>query len=226
MLRFSDLIDWFQDGENWSGRYGLLNLFAEHMWLTFSAIALAALIALPVGVAIGHFRKAESAVVAISSASRAVPTMGLMFALVMLIGVEAKALALTIALVAIAIPPLLAGAYSGIASIPSSIKDAATAQGMTDYQLVRHVELPLAASSIIGGFRLAYIQVVSTIVLAPLVGLGGLGFGIIQGLALRNFAQVSASALVIVVITVLGDQIIGKAQRLTLVTKVNSIKSR
>ena len=226
MLSFSDLINWFQDGENWSGRYGLLNLFAEHMWLTFSAIALAALIALPVGVAIGHFRKAESAVVAISSASRAVPTMGLMFALVMLIGVEAKALALTIALVAIAIPPLLAGAYSGIASIPSSIKDSATAQGMTDYQLVRHVELPLAASSIIGGFRLAYIQVVSTIVLAPLVGLGGLGFGIIQGLALRNFAQVSASALVIVVITVLGDQIIGKAQRLTLVTKVNSIKSR
>ena len=226
MLSFADLINWFQDGENWSGRYGLLNLFAEHMWLTFSAIALAALIALPVGVAIGHFRKAESAVVAISSASRAVPTMGLMFALVMLIGVEAKALALTIALVAIAIPPLLAGAYSGIASIPSSIKDAATAQGMTDYQLVRHVELPLAASSIIGGFRLAYIQVVSTIVLAPLVGVGGLGFGIIQGLALRNFAQVSASALVIVVITVLGDQIIGKAQRLTLVTKVNSIKSR
>ena len=223
MLSFSDLINWFQDGENWSGRYGLLNLFAEHMWLTFSAIALAALIALPVGVAIGHFRKAESAVVAISSASRAVPTMGLMFALVMLIGVEAKALALTIALVAIAIPPLLAGAYSGIASIPSTIKDSATAQGMTDYQLV---ELPLAASSIIGGFRLAYIQVVSTIVLAPLVGLGGLGFGIIQGLALRNFAQVSASALVIVVITVLGDQLIGKAQRLTLVTKVNSIKSR
>ena len=226
MLSFSDLINWFQDGENWSGRYGLLNLFAEHMWLTFSAIALAALIALPVGVAIGHFRKAESAVVAISSASRAVPTMGLMFALVMLIGVEAKALALTIALVAIAIPPLLAGAYSGIASIPSTIKDSATAQGMTDYQLGRHVELPLAASSIIGGFRLAYIQVVSTIVLAPLVGLGGLGFGIIQGLALRNFAQVSASALVIVVITVLGDQLIGKAQRLTLVTKVNSIKSR
>jgi osmoprotectant transport system permease protein len=226
MLSFSDLINWFQDAENWSGRYGLLNLFAEHMWLTFSAIALAALVALPLGVAIGHFRKAESAVVAISSASRAVPTMGLMFALVMLIGVEAKALALTLALVAIAIPPLLAGAYSGITAIPRHITDASVAQGMTDSQLVRHVELPLAAPSIIGGFRLAYIQVVSTIVLAPLVGLGGLGFGIIQGLALRDFAQVSASALVIVVLTVIGDQIIGKAQRLTLVAKVNSIKSR
>lgn len=226
MLSFADLINWFQDGENWSGRYGLLNLLAEHVWMTVSAIVLAALIALPIGVAIGHFRRAESAIVATSSASRAIPTMGLMFALVMLIGVEAKAIAVTIALVAIAIPPLLAGAYSGIRAIPAKITDASVAQGMTGFQLIRHVELPLAVPSLIGGFRLAYIQVVSTIVLAPLVGLGGLGFGIIQGLALRDFAQVSASALVIVVLTVLGDQIIGKAQRLTLVTKVNSTKSR
>jgi osmoprotectant transport system permease protein len=84
---------------------------------------------------------------------------------------------------------------------------------MTAWQLVRHVELPLAAASIIGGFRIAYIQVVSTVVLAPLVGLGGVGFGIIQGLALRNFSQVTASSIVIIVITVAGDRLIGLAQR-------------
>jgi osmoprotectant transport system permease protein len=78
---------------------------------------------------------------------------------------------------------------------------------------VRHVELPLAAASIIGGFRIAYIQVISTVVLAPLVGLGGVGFGIIQGLALRNFSQVTASSIVIIVITVAGDRLIGLVQK-------------
>jgi osmoprotectant transport system permease protein len=84
---------------------------------------------------------------------------------------------------------------------------------MTAWQLVRHVEIPLASASIIGGFRIAYIQVVSTVVLAPLVGLGGVGFGIIQGLALRDFPQVTASSIVIIVITVAGERLIGLVQK-------------
>jgi osmoprotectant transport system permease protein len=76
------------------------------------------------------------------------------------------------------------------------------------------VEFPLASASIIGGFRIAYIQVVSTVVLAPLVGLGGIGFGIIQGLSLRNFPQVTGSSIVIITITVVGERLIGLAQKL------------
>jgi ABC-type dipeptide/oligopeptide/nickel transport system permease subunit len=112
-------------------------------------------------------------------------------------GIEFRELSVVLALSAIAFPPLLAGAYSGVTTIPPWIRDSATAQGMTAWQLVRHVELPLASASIIGGFRIAYIQVISTVVLAPLVGLGGVGFGIIQGLALRKFPQVIASSIVI-----------------------------
>jgi len=93
-------------------------------------------------------------------------------------------------------------------------------------QLIWHVELPLAASSIIGGFRIAFIQVVSTVVLAPLVGLGGLGFGIIQGLALRDFAQVTATAFVIVLLTISGDQLIGLAQNQTRVSIKQLTKKR
>jgi osmoprotectant transport system permease protein len=138
--------------------------------------------------------------------------MGLLFALVLVMGVEFRELSVVLALAAIAFPPLIAGAYSGVTTIPPWIRDSATAQGMTTWQLVRHVELPLASASIIGGFRIAYIQVVSTVVLAPLVGLGGVGFGIIQGLALRNFPQVIASSLVIIIITVVGERVIGLAQ--------------
>jgi osmoprotectant transport system permease protein len=84
---------------------------------------------------------------------------------------------------------------------------------MTTGQLLRYVELPFAFASITGGFRNAYIQVVSTVVLAPLVGLGGVGFGIIQGLALRDFAQVTASSIVIIAMTVSGERLIGVVQK-------------
>jgi osmoprotectant transport system permease protein len=213
MFDFAALGAWFSDPENWAGRYGLWNLLAEHLTLTLIAIALAAIVAVPLGVAIGHFGRGEFLVVGLGSFSRAIPTMGLLFALVLVMGIQFRELSVVLALSAIAFPPLLAGAYSGVTTIPAWIRDSATAQGMTTEQLVRHVELPLATASIIGGFRIAYIQVVSTVVLAPLVGLGGVGFGIIQGLALRNFPQVTASSLVIIMITVAGDRVIGLVQR-------------
>jgi osmoprotectant transport system permease protein len=209
MFDFAALGAWLSDPENWAGRYGLWNLLAEHLTLTFVAIIVAAIIAVPLGVAIGHYGRGEFFVVGLGSVSRAIPTMGLLFALVLVMGVQFRELSVVLALSAIAFPPLIAGAYSGVTTIPAWIRDSATAQGMTAWQLVRHVELPLAAASIIGGFRIAYIQVISTVVLAPLVGLGGVGFGIIQGLALRDFPQVTASSMVIIVITVAGDRLIG-----------------
>jgi osmoprotectant transport system permease protein len=215
MLDVTELGAWFSNPENWAGRYGLWNLVAEHLALTFLAIVLAAVIAVPLGVAIGHSGRGELLVMGLSSVSRAIPTMGLLFALVLVMGIDFRELSVVLALSAIALPPLIAGAYSGVTTIPPWIRDSAIAQGMTTWQLVRHVELPLASASIIGGFRLAYIQVVSTVVLAPLVGLGGVGFGIIQGLALRDFPQVTASSFVIIVITVAGERAMGFAQTLS-----------
>jgi osmoprotectant transport system permease protein len=226
MFSAGELFGWFADAENWSGRYGLWNLLLEHLLLSLGSIALAALIALPIGIAVGHLQKGQALVVGLSSVSRAIPTMGLLFALVMMLGINYRELAVTLALSAIAIPPIMAGAYSGISAIEKPTITAAIAQGMRGWQLIWHVELPLAASSIIGGFRIAFIQVVSTVVLAPLVGLGGLGFGIIQGLALRDFAQVTATALVIVLLTLLGDQLIGLAQNRTRVSIRKSIRAR
>jgi osmoprotectant transport system permease protein len=84
---------------------------------------------------------------------------------------------------------------------------------MTTLQQIRHVGLPLSAPSMVGGFKIAYLQVVSTVVLAPLVGLGGLGFGVIQGLALRDFAQLTGSALVIVLLSITGERLLARAQR-------------
>lgn len=213
MLSFSDLWNWLSDTETWQARYGLWNLLAEHLSLTLVALFVAGVIAIPVGLVIGHFRKGEIFVVALSSVSRAVPTMGLLFAMVLILGVESRNLAVYIALGAIAFPALLAGTYSGLIAIPKTTVDVARAQGMTESQIIRLVEIPLAFAPMIGGLRLAFVQVVSTVTLAPLVGLGGLGFGIVQGLALRDFAQISGTALAVVLVTVLGDRLLALAQK-------------
>jgi osmoprotectant transport system permease protein len=226
MFSLADLWIWFTEPENWLGRYGLLNLLGEHLAISLSSILLASLLALPLGILIGHLGKGEALVVGLSSISRAIPTMGLLFALVMLLGIVNRELAVTLALAAIAVPPILAGAYSGISTIERSTKIAAIAQGMRPTQLIWHVELPLAASSIIGGLRIAFIQVVSTVALAPLVGLGGLGFAIIQGLALRDFAQVTAGAIAIVLLSLFGNLVLGMLQQKTRLSKVRQIKAR
>lgn len=215
MFDFGEVAAWIANPETWAGRYGLLNLVGEHLAFTIVAIVAAAVVAIPLGIAIGHTGRGEFVVIGLGSISRAIPTMGLLFALVLVMGVTFRELSVVLALTAIAIPPLIAGAYSGVTTIPPWIRDASTAQGMTTWQVLRFVELPLATPSIVGGIRIAYIQVVSTVVLAPLVGLGGVGFGIVQGLALRNFAQVTTSSLVIILITVLGERLIGWVQRQT-----------
>ena len=226
MFSLADLWIWLTEPENWLGRYGLVNLLGEHLAISLSSILLASLLALPLGILIGHLGKGEALVVGLSSISRAIPTMGLLFALVMLLGIVNRELAVTLALAAIAVPPILAGAYSGISSIERSTKVAAIAQGMRSTQLIWHVELPLAASSIIGGLRIAFIQVVSTVVLAPLVGLGGLGFAIIQGLALRDFAQVTAGAIAIVLLTLFGNLVLGMLQQKTRLSTLRQIRAR
>ena len=226
MFSLADLWIWLTEPENWLGRYGLVNLLGEHLAISLSSILLASLLALPLGILIGHLGKGEALVVGLSSISRAIPTMGLLFALVMLLGIVNRELAVTLALAAIAVPPILAGAYSGISSIERSTKVAAIAQGMRPTQLIWHVELPLAASSIIGGLRIAFIQVVSTVVLAPLVGLGGLGFAIIQGLALRDFAQVTAGAIAIVLLTLFGNLVLGMLQQKTRLSTLRQLRAR
>jgi osmoprotectant transport system permease protein len=226
MLSFTDFWNWISAEETWQARYGLWNLLAEHLTLTFVALFAAGLFAIPVGLAIGHFRKGEFFVIAISSISRAVPTMGLLFALVILLGVEFRSTAVYAALGAIAIPALLAGTYSGLIAIPQTTVDGARAQGLTELQIIWHVEIPLSLASMLGGLRIAFVQVVSTVTLAPLVGLGGLGFGIVQGLALRDFSQITGSALAVVLLTVIGDRILSLAQKANNFSRLKTKKGR
>ena len=192
----SDGLIWLTNPAHYQGEGSIPQRLLEHLAYTGWAVALAAVVAVPLGYLIGHTGKGRVWVVGIVSSARALPTFGLLLFLVLIVGVSQRNAAALIALVFLAIPPLLAGAYSGVGQIDPRIIDAARAQGMTEWQILFRVELPLSLPLLVGGLRNATLQVVATVVLVAYVGLGGLGYDIIQGIPLRRFDQMMAAGLV------------------------------
>ena len=211
---FADAWQWLLDPQNYLGEGSLLERSLEHLGYTLWVMAVGSAIAIPLGFYIGHTGRGRGWAVGITGAARALPTFGLLLYLVLVIGVERREIAAVIALVLLAIPPLLAGAYSGVDQIDRRVLDAARAQGMTGWQLLFRVELPLALPLVVGGIRNAVLQVVATVTLIAYVGLGGLGYDIIQGIPLRRFDQMIGSALAIVVIALLLDAVFASLTRI------------
>lgn len=204
-----DALIWLTNPAHYRGEGGIPQRVLEHLAYTGWAVALAAIVAVPLGYLIGHTGKGRVWVVGLVSSARALPTFGLLLFLVLAVGVSQRNAAALIALVFLAIPPLLAGAYSGVGQIDPRIIDAARAQGMTEWQILFRVELPLSLPLLVGGLRNATLQVVATVVLVAYVGLGGLGYDIIQGIPLRRFDQMMGSALLIVALALALDAALG-----------------
>ena len=203
-----DTIDWFSDGSHWSGEDGVPNRLLEHLGYSALTVGVAAAVAIPIGLWIGHTGRLRGVAVALTGAMRALPTLGLLTWFVLLAGIGLTAPIL--ALVILAIPPLLAGAYSGLEAVDRQTIDAARAMGMTEWQILARVEIPLALPLLVGGFRSAVLQVVATATVAAYVGLGGLGRFIIDGQRLSDYPQmVSGSILVIVLALALDVVFVG-----------------
>ena len=203
-----DTIEWFGDGSHWSGDDGVPTRLIEHLGYSALTVGVAGAVAIPLGLWIGHTGRLRGIAVAVTGAMRAMPTLGLLtwFALLSGIGLTAPILALVI----LAIPPLLAGAYSGLESVDRQTIDAARAMGMTEVQILTRVEVPLALPLLVGGIRSAVLQVVATATVAAYVGLGGLGRFIIDGQALSDYPRmVSGSILVIALALVLDAVFVG-----------------
>jgi osmoprotectant transport system permease protein len=208
-----DAFAWIFSPERLEGQYAIPTLLGQHLWYTFLPVAIAALIAIPAGWAIGHTGRGREIAVAISGAARAIPSFGLLVLLVLLLGVLRRPEAAVITFVLLAIPSLLAGAYTGLEAIDRRVIDAAKAMGMTRWQVLWRVEVPLGLPLLIGGLRSATLQVVATVTIAAYVNLGGLGFPIIQGIPLRRFDQVLGGAILVAVLALVLDALLALAQR-------------
>jgi osmoprotectant transport system permease protein len=205
MNLFADAIAWIFSPDRLEGSLTLPMAIAQHLAFTFGSVLIAAVIAIPIGYVIGHTGRGREIAVFLSGAARALPALGLVVLLVMLAGVTLKTEAAVTAFVVLAIPSILAGAYAGIEAIDRTVIDAGRAMGMTQWQILFRIEMPLGLSLLIGGLRSATLQVVATVTIAAYVGLGGLGFFLIQGLQTRNFAEILGAAIVVVVLALVLD---------------------
>jgi osmoprotectant transport system permease protein len=217
MAFLSDVIAWFTEAGRWQGIDGIPHRVFEHMQLSALAIVCAAVIALPAGAWLGHIRRGGVLAVSVVNIGRAIPS----FAIV------AVALPITIqlglgfgfwptwlAVFVLAMPPMFTNTFTAIRDADPEAVSAARGMGLRERQILLGVEVPLGTPLILAAVRVSSVQVVATATLGALVGWGGLGRFIIDGLAVRDFAQVFAGALLVAAIAVATELVFGVLERI------------
>jgi osmoprotectant transport system permease protein len=206
----SSIISWLTDPAHWHGPDGVPVHLAEHVGYSLAAVLVAAAVGLPLGLAIGHTGRGTFAVAAVANAMRAVPTLGLLTLLVLLLlphvtndwvylGPGEAVLFL------LALPPILTNSYAGVQNVPPDARDAAEGMGMTGFGVLLRVELPCALPLILSGVRAAVLQCIATATVLAYVTLGGFGRYIVDGLAQRDFPQMGSGALLVALLALLAD---------------------
>ncbi len=217
-------LSWIFDSSHWvpgsRNPLPIQDRLIEHLLYTSIAVAIAAVIALPLGFYIGHTGRGRQFVIAFTGAMRALPTLGLLFFLLMVFGYflsfdTAPIVGATISFVILAIPSMLAGAYAGLEAVDRQVIDAARANGMTEWQILTKVEIPLGLPLIVGGIRAATLQVIATVTIASYAGLGGLGQIISNGIGNNKFDLILGGALLVTALALFVDGLFALAQRLT-----------
>lgn len=209
MSFLSQALSFIFTAANWGGPAGLTARILEHLQYTVVAVFFSVLIAVPLGMLIGHTGKGTFLVVTGVNALRALPTLG-----VLLLGVLLWGLGLvppTVALMLLGIPPLLAGTYSGIANVDRAVVDAARSMGMTESRVLLRVETPNAMPLILGGLRTATLQIVATATVAAYASLGGLGRYLIDGIKVREFSLALVGALMVTALALILDALLALA---------------
>jgi osmoprotectant transport system permease protein len=204
------VIAWFGDPANWTGNDGIPNRLVEHLVLCLVSMALALAIALPIGLYIGHTGRFSLGVQSVANIGRAVPSYALMaivfpVTIALSIGVAGNLafIATVIAMVLLAIPPMVTNTWAGIGGVDPDLREAARGLGMQGHQVLRGLEVPLALAVILTGVRVASVQVVATATLGAVFGGGGLGRYIVQGFARRDDARLWAGAFMVALLAIM-----------------------
>lgn len=214
----ASVIEWLTSSQTWSGETGLGARIIEHLWYSLLAVAAAALIAVPLGLWVGHTGRAKW-VVSVANSLRAVPTLGLLFAVALWLGPKIQGdlaflIPSIVVLVILVIPPILSGVYAGVEAVDPAARDAARGMGMTGAEVVRQVEIPNALPLMLSGLRSAFLQVIATATVAAYVGLGGLGRYLIDGIQTGDYVSTAGGAIVVSVLALIVDGVLALIQRL------------
>ena len=247
-LDFSRVGVYLNDPANWWGQQGLLIHLREHVYYTLVAVGVATLIALPLGLLIGHTGRGVLVVAGLANALRAVPTLGFVVLLVLWLspkihldtsipqlvpsGAMPYFISVEIVLVVLAIPPILTNTYAGVQNVDPAARDAAKGMGMTGGQVVRKVEFPNALPLILSGIRSATLQVIATATIAAYAPfLNGLGRPILDGNDQitdphSGYPAMVSAGLVVAVLAIVADVVLIGVQRLVVSRGVSGRFSR
>jgi len=202
-----NVFSYLQNGQNWWGAGKILDLLLQHLAYTAAAVVLAAVIAIPLGILIGHTGRGSLLVIGLSNGARAVPSLGLLFLAVMLLGTGAGNIIVVLAI--LALPAILTATAAGVAGADREAVHAARALGMTEGQVIGKVEWPLALPLVVSGLRSATLQVVATATVAAFASGGGLGQLLTSGQAQSDYPQMFAGAILIAALAILLDLLLG-----------------
>ncbi len=216
-----DVASFFGDGANWQGEEGIPTLFRDHLQLTVVSVLAAVLVAVPIGVVLGHRRIGGAFAIYFFNIGRALPALALLIVAVQLFGIGDPTGVLTpvlsvpafVAMFVLALPPILANTYIGVAEVDDDMREAARGMGMSGAQMLRRVEMPIATPLIMAGVRTAAVAVIATATLAAYVDAGGFGRYIVDGFAVQDTVKVFAGALLVALLAVAVEYGLARAER-------------
>jgi osmoprotectant transport system permease protein len=212
------LVAWLGDPVNWSGDGGVPVRVLEHLWISGLAVLAATAVALPLGLYIGHTRRGEVVTVSIANLGRAIPSfavLALAFPVSLRLGLGLSDWPAIAALFLLAIPPILTNSYVGVRGVDADTLEAARGMGMSEREVLRSIEAPLAAPLIVAGLRISAVQVVATATLAALVAGGGLGRFIVDGFKQGDDGMTLAGALLVALLAIATEIGFGLVERAT-----------
>jgi osmoprotectant transport system permease protein len=208
MSILGDVARWFADPEHWQGPHGIPVRILEHLELSGLAVAVALLIAAPIALYLGHTGRGGFIAINVANIGRALPSLALLaFGLVIAIalGLGLGFWPTMFALVPLAIPPMMTNMYVAVREVDADIVDAARGMGLSEGQILRRIEIPLGLPLMLAGIRTAAVNVVATATLGALVAGGALGRFIVDGLALREFDQLFAGAVLVALLAIVTE---------------------
>ncbi len=221
-----DIVAFFMNPTNWTGSIGIPNRLFEHLQISVLSVLIATLIAVPIGLYIGHTNRGAGLAINLANIGRAIPSYGMMVILLPITlllapvlhydeGFGLVFLPIFLAMTFLAIPPLLVAAYAGLRSVDRDLIEAGRGMGLRERQILVRIELPLASSIIVGGFRTATLQVIATATIGAILGGGGLGRFIFDGMGQGRSGGPSiwAGAILVSALAIGVDLLLGRVQR-------------
>jgi osmoprotectant transport system permease protein len=203
-----DVARWFADPEHWQGPHGIPVRILEHLELSGLAVAVALVIAAPIALYLGHTGRGGFIAINVANIGRALPSLALLalgLVVAISLGLGLGFWPTMFALVPLAIPPIMTNVYVAVREVDRDIVDAARGMGFSDGEILRNIEIPLGLPLMLAGIRTAAVNVVATATLGALVAGGALGRFIVDGLALREFDQLVAGAILVALLAIVTE---------------------